>query len=468
MVQSGVIAFREAKIMSKKTNRIIAILVAMILSFNLAACSGAKKLSEDPSDVISKLEKAIQSSKEEDVLSLTMVEKGSTLYKEYKDSMDIDLYDDEMAGCYKSVAKNIKVIFSGEDVETGSGMAKVKVTFNMPDWKKAFADKSITSAEDLIAAVEKAEPVGINLTLRLIDTCNGLKIKNVEDLMEVFDFVGSDIASATAWGEPDETKPESRPSETTPKETEPGESTPAETDPTEPAPSGSKQPTKAPQAGSGDAMAAAYADYRKIIEKNKDAIAEYEKKINSQSCGLTDLTDDGIPDLFVFTLKPNDKFIHINIYSYDSTKKATVSYLSAALTEYESAVSEFAVIKTSKGDVVCYKGFIDDKNYISYYTIYEPSSMASVLGNSGYMICGVTGGDTEKAACSISGFDRYTSGSQFNYEEFRKVEKDLMTNAELIFGTRFLSNFKSNVATTISDKKSAGQPYTEILKQLGK
>ena len=136
--------------MSKKTNRIIAVILIMILTFNLAACSGTKKLSEDPSDLISKLEKAIQTSNADDVLGLTMVEKGSSLYKEYKDSINIDLYDDEMAGCYKSVAKNTKIVFSGEDVETGSGMAKVKVTFNMPDWKKAFADKSITSAEDLI------------------------------------------------------------------------------------------------------------------------------------------------------------------------------------------------------------------------------------------------------------------------------------------------------------------------------
>ena len=70
--------------MSKKTNRIIAVILIMILTFNLAACTGAKKLSEDPSDFISKLEKAIQTSNADDVLGLTMVEKGSSLYKEYK------------------------------------------------------------------------------------------------------------------------------------------------------------------------------------------------------------------------------------------------------------------------------------------------------------------------------------------------------------------------------------------------
>ena len=122
--------------MKIKTNRIIAVLMVMILAFNFAACSGAKKLSGDPSDVISGLEKAIQSSKADDILSLTMVEKGSTLYKEYKDSINIDLYDDEMAGCYKAVAKKTSIKFSESDIETGSGIAKVKVTFSMPDWKK--------------------------------------------------------------------------------------------------------------------------------------------------------------------------------------------------------------------------------------------------------------------------------------------------------------------------------------------
>ncbi|MCR4776355.1 MAG: hypothetical protein K5869_08260, partial [Saccharofermentans sp.] len=303
--------------MSRKTNRIIAVLMAMILAFNFAACSGTKKLSGDPSDVISKLEKAIQTSNEEDVLDLTMVEKGSSLYKEYKDSIDIDLYDDEMAGCYKSVAKNTKIVFSGEDIETGSGMAKVKVTFNMPDWKKAFADKSITSAEDLIAAVEKAQPVGISITLRLIDTKDGLKIKNVEDLMDVFEFIGSDIASATEWGSPDETVPETTPAETKPEETEPYETKPAETDPSEPEPSESKQPTKTPQPGSKSDLAAAYASYKKILQKKADDIAWFEKNVSMNSCGLNDINGDGIPDLFIFSRNdPKDNFISFDVYSY--------------------------------------------------------------------------------------------------------------------------------------------------------
>ncbi len=454
--------------MRKKTNRIIAVLMAMILSLNLAACYGAKKLSEDPSDVISKLEKAIQTSKEEDVLGLTMVEKGSSLYKEYKESMDIDLYDDEMAGCYKSVAKNTKIIFSGEDVETGSGMAKVKVTFNMPDWKKVFADKSITSAEDLIAAVEKAEPAGISLTLRLIDTKDGLKIKNVEDLMDVFEFVGSDIASATTWGEPDETIPETKPSETAPRETEPDETEPDETDPTEPEPSESKQPTKAPVSGSKDSLAAAYASYKKILQKKADDIAWFEKNVSKNSCGLNDVNGDGIPDLFVFSRNDTkDNFICFDVYSYMPDKKGTVNYLSTALTDAASDISEFAVVKSPDGDIVTYKGFIDDKNAISYYNTYEYMASLSALTYSGYLICGVTNGDTSKVVCSIRGFDKYTTNSSVDYNEFLRIEKDILTKAEIVFCYKLLPESRSTASGHLKNSKNAGISYAEILKKLG-
>jgi len=454
--------------MSKRYNRIIAVLMVMILAFNFAACSGAKKLSEDPSDVVSRLEKAIQSGKADDVLALTMVEKGSTLYKEYKETINIDLYDDEMAGCYKAVAERVKIKFSESDVETGNGIAKVSVTFKMPDYQKVFGDNSIASAKDLVEAIGKAETIDVNLTLRLIDTKDGLKIKNVEDLMDVFDFVGYDIVSATVWGEPDETKPETKPTEKTPKETEPDKTTPAETDPSEPEPSESKQPTKAPQPASGDAMTKAYADYKKILEANKDGIAAYEKKVNADSCGLTDLTGDGIPDLYFFTINEKDNYINFCIYTYNPGVKAASAYMTTSLTEVDSKVSEFAVIRCPNGDVVCYKGFIDEKNAISYYTLYENYDMptSSTLGYSGCIICGVTGGDTEKAVCSVSGFDKYTSSTKIKYDEFVKLEKDLMTKADVLFGSKFLSGVNSNVSVLLSGRKNDGQSYATVLKQL--
>lgn len=454
--------------MTHRTNRIIAVLMVMILAFNLTACTGTKKLSGDPSDVISSLEKAIQSSDEEDILGLTMVDKGSSLYKEYKDSIDVDLYGDDMAACYKAVAKNVKIKLNESDIETGSGIAKVSVTFNMPDWETVFADKSISSSDALVEAVEKAETIGVHLTLRLIDTKDGLKIKNVEDLMDVLEFIGGDIASATSWDGSAETKPETSETEKKPKETDPSESEPAETEPSETEPEESKKPTKAPQPGSKDDLAAAYADYKKILEKNADSIAWFEKNVSKQSCGLADTNSDGIPELFFFSQNAaGEKFSNITIYSYNPDNKTSSKMLSASLTEYDSKVSEFAVIKCPNGDVVTYKGFIDEKNIISYYNLYEFESMTLSLIYSGFMICGVTAGDKENAVCSVSGFDKYTSSSTIKYDEFLRIEKDLMNKSEILFGSKFVSGMTSSAQEALSGKKNAGQSYAEVLKQLG-
>ena len=455
--------------MRNKTNRIIAVLMVMILAFNFAACSGAKKLSGDPSDVISSLEKAIQSSKEDDILGLTMVEKGSSLYKEYKDSIDVDLYSDDMADCYKAVAKNVKIKFSESDIETGNGMCKVKVTFVMPDWQASFADQSVSSSNDLIEAIGKAKNIEVNLTLRLIDTKDGLKIKNVEDLMDVMEFIGSDIASATAWDESGETKPgTSETTEEQPKETKPSESEPAETKPAETEPAETKKPTKAPQPGSKDDLAAAYADYKKILEKNADSIAWFEKNVSKESCGLADTNNDGIPELFFFSKNNADeKYSNFSIYSYTPMLKSTSVILSTSLTEYDSKVSEFAVIKSPDGDVVTYRGFIDEKSVISYYNLYEINSMTSTPVYSGFMICGLTNGDKEKAVCSVSGFDKYTSSSQIKYDEYLRIEKDIMSKADILFGSKFLSGIKSTAQEALGGRKNDGQSYAEVLKQLG-
>ena len=456
--------------MSYKANRILAVILVMIFAINLAGCSGTKKLSEDPSDAVTRLEKAINSCEADKILELTTLEKGSSVYKDYKDSINVDLYDDEVAGCYKAVADSIKIKVSDSDIETVDGIAKVKATFTIPEWRKVFADSSIESGLAVTEAVRKADTEEKHITLRFIDTKDGLKIKNVEDLMEIFDFVGFDIASSTSWGGANETKPsEDETKETKPKETEPSETQPDETEPSgEPDPSTSKKPTKAPQQGTKDDLAKAYADYKKVLEKYADGIAWFEKNVSKDSCGLNDLNGDGIPELFIFT-KSNaeENFIDFHVFSYNPANKVTADYLDTALTDATSEISEFAVIKCPNGDVVTYKGFIDEKNVICYYNLYEYMDYVATLAYSGFMICGVTGGDTENAVCSLRGFDKYTTNASINYKEFLRVEKELLTKADVVFCAKMLNNSKSTAAEHLKNRKNEGKSYAEILKQLG-
>lgn len=441
--------------MRYKTNRIISFLLVMVLAFNFAGCTGkAKELSGEPSDVMDKLQSSIQKFDQESILKLTMEEKGSSSYKEYQDILNIDAYDDDIAKCYRAVAGKTSLKYSSAEIDKGEGIAKVHLTVICPEWKKVFSDTSFKNADEVVAAVGNAPLEETSLTLRLIDTKDGLKIKNFEDLMDIFDFVGWDIASAPSWGS-------DTPAGTNPSETEPSETEPDKTEPS------SKKPTKAPSQGSKDDLAAAYAAYKKVLSENKDVIAWYEKNILSNSCGLFDLNNDGIPDLIFFCKSADDKFIDVNIYSYLPENKAVKRVLSASLVEYDSKVSEFFVIRDSSGNIVVYKGFIDEKNVISYYNNYEYNGFSGMLIYSGFMISGVVNGETEKAVCTVRGFDKYDSNASIDYNEFLRIEKDLLTKADIVFCSRFLPSSKSTAAEHLSKRSSFCQTYAEVLKQLG-
>ncbi|MBO4425883.1 MAG: hypothetical protein J5776_02640 [Clostridiales bacterium] len=453
--------------MRLKNNKAISFLLILALSLQLSGCLGiANDMTSKPSDVITSLESAVHSLNRSNILVLTTIEKGSSRYKEYSDELDISSYTDDAEKCYKAVASAIDIKYDESAVESGNGIIKVRVTFSIPKWKSVFEDSSLSGADAVAEAVAKAEKEKTEITLRLVESKEGLKIKNADDLMEIFDFIGYEIAGLSGSSEPTEATTSSE--ETVPsKETRPADPTEPEPSESEPEPSASNETTRSPKPGSKDDLAAAYADYKALLQKNKEGIAWFEENVSKDSCGITDLNGDGIPELFFFSKSSsNENFINFDIYSYNPAKKATSNYLSTSLTDATSKVSEFAVIKCPNGDVVTYKGFLDEKSVISYYTIYEYHDRASFLLYSGFMICGVTGGDTNGAVCSVSGFDKYTSSSQIKYEDFLRIEKDLLTKADVLFCAKFISAQKSSASTVLEGRKSNAQSYAALIKQI--
>ena len=467
--------------MSYKTNRILALILVMIFAINLAGCTGAKKLSEDPSDAVTRLEKAINSCDADKILSLSTIESGSSAYKEFMDSINIDLYDDEMASCYKAVAESIKIKFSESDIELVDGMAKVSVTFTVPDWKKVFADSSIDSYLALTEAVRKSETIEKQLTLRLIDTKDGLRIKNIEDLMEIFDFVGSDIASSTSWGGANETKPsesetkKTEPTETEPSETGPSETEPSETEPSESEPSTSNEPTGTPRKGTGDDLAKAYADYAKRLQNNKDKIEWFENNMNSNACGLVDLTGDDIPELYIFSKgAENSNAINFTIYSYDPAKQKSAIILIEVLTDPTSKITEYFVIRTKENKIVTYKGYLDDSGTISEYCIYSSKGTGHFMEYTGNMFLTLgpevkdkKGNSMQIKVCTVSGVDKYKTSTTIEVDEFRRIEKALISSPESVFSANYQKNFNSVPYQLIGNARSTGLSYNDLLKKLG-
>ena len=461
--------------MSYKTNRILAVILVMLFAINIAGCTGSKKLSEDPSDAVTRLEKAINSCDADKILGLTTLEKGSSVYKDYKDSIDVELYDDEIAACYKAVAESIKINVSDSDIETVDGIAKVKATFTIPEWRKVFADSKIDGYLAVTEAVRKADTEEMHLTIRFIDTKDGLKIKNVEDLMELFDFVGYDIVSSTSWGDPNGTKPsESETKETKPKETEPSETKPSETEPSETEPSTSNEPTKAPRKGSKEDLAKAYADYAKRIETNKDKIEWFEQHMNSNACGLVDITGDDIPELYVFSKgSETSKVINFTIYSYDPAKQKSSIILIEALTDPDSKITEYFIIRTKDNKIVSYKGYLDDSGTISEYCIYSSKGTGHFMEYTGNLfltlgpeVKGKNGESMQIKVCTVKGIDKYKDSTTIEVDEFHRLEKALVSNPESVFSANYQKNFNSVPYQLIGNAKSTGISYSDLLKQL--
>ena len=490
--------------MHLKSKRLAAIVLAMTLLFQTVGCLGMTNgFDGKPADTIYSLQSAVQSLNDKDILALTTIEKGSSRYKEYSDILNMDSYTEGAAKCYEAVASAIDVTYDEDSIETGKDIAKVPVTFAIPAWKDIFENSSLSGADSVIEALAKAEKEKTTITLRLINTKNGLVIKNADELFEIFDFVGYEIAALaeetdpSSSGEPDptgETDPTgeptlptdpsfrlptdpnptesdhsgSEPTETSRRETEPTESsrstepsqTPGQTDPTET--SGKK--------GTSEDISRAYADYAKRLKENKDGIEWYQRNVNSNACGLVDFTGDDIPDLYYFTKGSNNSnFSSFFIYSYDPAKQKTSMILLETLNDPSSKISEFFVLRTKDNKIVTYTGYLDDNGSITTYNIYTSRGTGHFMDYTGKMFLTLgpevkdkNGKDMTIKVCTVQGVDKYTTQTVVEVDEFRRIEKAILGSTDTVFSANFQKKFNSVPFQLIGNSKLTGLSYNDL------
>ncbi len=485
-----------------KGHRLIALILVLVISFQFAGCTGkTKKPSSNPAEFMETFESAVKNLDRETLLSLMLIDSGSSRYKEYDEILNLSSYTDEAEKCYKGVASNIDIKYNESDIENSGGIAKVKVKFTMPKWEFVFGDISLRDADAVVDALSKIEKVKTEMTLRLIETKDGLKVKNADEFLELFDFVGAEIViysrgmadPTTEPTEPTEPVPTPTPEPTATPMPEPPESRgePSEPDPTEPSESGtaptepseattpSKKSTepssssKTTKKGTDSDKAAAYAAYAKLIEKNKAGIEWYEKTFNSNACGLIDINGDSIPELYFFTQSEySSNYVNFFIYTFNPTKGRAVLSLIETLTEAGSKISEFFVLKTKDNKIVSYRGYVDTDSSILTYSIYKYDS-SDYMAFCGNMFCTITpsfegsdGKSKNVTVCTISGVDKYKTGTNVEIGEFRRVEKALLNSSTSLFSAQFQKDKKSAACNILGSKKFAGSTYAALAKKL--
>ena len=463
---------RETVKMNLKNTRLISFLLILALSFQLTACVGkAGGDSFKPDDALSSLTTSVRDLKKDDLLDLLKIDKDSSVYKEYSDLLDLGSYSADAAKCYKAVASNIEISYDDSSAEAGSDIVKVKVAFKIPDWKAVFEDGTLSGAESIVEKLEKADKNEDEITLRLIKGQDGYKIKNYEDLMEIFGFIGSEIKALLEDSKPTETSKPTEPSETSKETAEPSESS-AE-------PSESSSETNEPKPTSGkkgteDDIARAYADYAKRLQQNKDGIEWFEKNVNKNSCGLVDITGDDIPDLYYFTKNASDSnSIALFIYSYDPAKQKSAMILLDTLVDAESKIAEYAVFRTKAGQVISYRGYLDENGSITEYNIYSSKGTGHFMEYTGKMFLTLgpaikdkNGNDMQMKICTVQGVDKYKASTKVEVDEFRRIEKDLFGSSESVFSAKYQKSFNSIPYQAMGGKKSSAVSCDELLKKL--
>ena len=465
VIKSSVkIYIRETDKMRLKNTKVISFLLILILSLQLTGCLGITNgIPSKATDALLSLKTSIRNFQTDEFLSLLKIDKDSSVYKEYEERLDLDSYTADAAKCYKAVASGIEVKYDETSIESDSDIFKIKVTFLIPDWKDLFEDDTFSGPDGICAKLEKADKNKTELTLRLIKTKDGYKIKNHEDLMEIFDFVGYEI-KALHGGSVPTIEGTTEPSESSKRTTEPSESSsePAETKPT----SGKNN--------NGDSIAKAYDDYAKLLQKNNDGIEWFQKNVNSNACGLVDITGDDIPDLYFFTKNAAESsHIALYIYSYDPDKQKSSMILLETLTDAESNITEFFVLRTKTGQIVSYKGYLDENGSITEYGIYSSKGTGHFMEYTGKMfltlgpeVKGPNGDDMQIKVCTVQGVDKYTTSTKVEVEEFRRIEKDILGSSDSVFSAKFQKSFNSVPYQLMGSAKLTGLSYNDLIKKL--
>ena len=472
--------------MRLKKTKALSFLLILALSLQLTGCLGITNgTPSTPNDTLISLMASVRNYQKDEFLGILMIDKGSSIYREYDEILDLDAYTADAAKCYKTVASGIETKYDESSIDSKSDIVKVKVTFLTPAWKELFEDDTFSGPDGICAKLEKADKNKTEMTLRLIKTKDGYKIKNHEDLMEIFDFVGYEIAGLA--GKPYESNP-SEPTESTepteptePKPTEPSTTDPQPTQPQPTDPSGTKpsdpndtDPSDTEPSGTedttGPSRVTAYSEYKKIIEENKSDIEWYEKTFNKHSCGLSDFNNDNVPELFFFVKsKYSENYVNFCVYTFNPTTKKTSLVLLETLTQAGSDISEFFVSRTKDGHLITYRGYISDGSSILTYNLYA-SAGKSPLTFTGNMFCTITptikdkdGNETNANVCTLTGVDKYKEHTSVSLEEYRRVEKEVLSSTEVLISASFQKSENSPAKQILGSYNQSGTSCAELL-----
>ena len=144
-----------------------------------------------------------------------------------------------------------------------------------------------------------------------------------------------------------------------------------------------------------------------------------------------------------------------------------------SLVDSQSNIAEFFVLRTKAGQIVSYRGYLDNNGSITEYNIYSSKGTGHFMEYTGKMFLTLgpaikdkNGNDFQIKVCTVQGIDKYTTSTKIEVDEFHRLEKDILGSCDSVFSAKYQKDFNSIPYQLLGSTKSSGISYDDILKKL--
>ena len=143
------------------------------------------------------------------------------------------------------------------------------------------------------------------------------------------------------------------------------------------------------------------------------------------------------------------------------------------LIDPSSNIAEFSVFRTKAGQIISYRGYLDENGSITEYNIYSSKGTGHFMEYTGKMFLTLgpavkdkNGNDFQIKVCTVQGIDKYTKSTSIEVDEFRRLEKTLLGSKDSVFSAKYQKSFNSIPYQSLGGAKSSGLSYSDLLKTL--
>lgn len=327
----------------------VAVVLSIALVAGITGCDKDKKARKQIANLLGDYEDSLHAIDDEALIDLTVWDEADEEYGKVKSCFMTDLYAEYIWDVFETIAESIDLEYETDDIAVNGNTATLKLVYSEIDWKPVFKITHDTSADlvkDLKSCTDRKTVSG-KLEFSLVgDTWKISKITNLDKVLEFL------------MGWPDIANPEWPPVPGDPGFPEPGNPDP---EPVQTIPH------------LDFTLEEAISEYLILLEGNAEGIKNIEDAFRFETCGLYDITGNGIPELTFITDNGTPFTGDLYIFTYQGDGGFNFILLPAII--YQAGDGGSFIVFTTDNEIVVTYSSGGDTKYSTKTDVYSKDFM---------------------------------------------------------------------------------------------